>query len=73
MVNPLARVIMGKDLKEARPIISSSIINEGKNLDCKEIGIISDIIKGEKAVVEGIKTNTVITLDEAASRIKNNR
>lgn len=73
MVNPLARVIMGKNLKDVRPIISSSVVNEGKNLDSREIGIISDIINGQKSVVEGIKKNTVITLDEAANKIKNNR
>ncbi len=73
MVNPLARVIMGKNLKDTKPIISSSVVREGKNLDNREIGIISDIINGQKSVVEGIKKNTVITLDEAANKIKNNR
>ncbi|MCQ4925870.1 hypothetical protein NE686_22465 [Tissierella carlieri] len=77
MVNPLARVIMEKNLKTEK-VISSRAVNqkettEGNNLDDKEIKIISDIIKGEKEVIEGSKKNTAITLEEAANRMKNNR
>ena len=77
MVNPLARVIMEKNLKTEK-VISSRAVNqkettEGNNLDDKVIQIISDIIKGEKEVIEGSKKNTAITLEEAANRMKNNR
>ncbi|MDU5083386.1 hypothetical protein ACF3M2_08255 [Tissierella carlieri] len=77
MVNPLARVIMEKNLKTEK-VINSRAVNqkettEGNNLDDKEIKIISDIIKGEKEVIEGSKKNTAITLEEAANRMKNNR
>lgn len=77
MVNPLARVIMEKNLKTEK-VISPRIVNqrettEKNNLDNKEIKIISSIIKGEKEVIEGTKKNTAITLEEAANRIKNNR
>ena len=59
MVNPLARVIMEKNLKTEK-VINSRAVNqkettEGNNLDDKEIKIISDIIKGEKEVIEGSK------------------
>lgn len=77
MVNPLARVIMEKNLKTEK-VINSRIVNqrettEKNNLDNKEIKIISSIIKGEKEVIEGTKKNTAITLEEAVNRIKNNR
>jgi hypothetical protein len=77
MVNPLARVIMEKNLKTEK-VINSRAVNqkettEGNNLDDKEIKIISDIIKGEKEVIEGSNKNTAITLEEAANRMKNNR
>lgn len=72
MVNPLARVIMERNLK-AQPIISSRVVNDGNNLDNKERETILGIIKGEREVVEGLTKNTAITLDEAVNRIKNNR
>jgi len=82
MVNPLARVIMEKNLKTEK-VINSRIVNqretnqrettEKNNLEDKEIKIISSIIKGEKEVIEGTKKNTAITLEEAVNRIKNNR
>lgn len=77
MVNPLARVIMEKNLKTEK-VISPRIVNqrettEKNNLEDKEIKIISSIIKGEKEVIEGTKKNTAITLEEAVNRIKNNR
>lgn len=73
MVNPLARVIMQKNLKDVKPIISSNVDYKTSNLDNRERETILDLIKGEREVVEGLKKNTAITLDEAASRIKNNR
>lgn len=77
MVNPLARVIMEKNLKTEK-VISPRIVNqrettEKNNLEDKEIKIISSIIKGEKEVIEGTKKNTAITLEEAVNKIKNNR
>lgn len=72
MVNPLARVAMQNILKDKKPIINSRVDNKKVNLDNKESEIILDIIKGQREVVEG-KKNTVITLDEAANKIKNNR
>ncbi|OZV10217.1 hypothetical protein CIW83_21505 [Tissierella sp. P1] len=77
MVNPLARVIMEKNLKTEKVInsraVNQRVTTEGNNLDDKEIKIISDIIKGEKEVIEGSNKNTAITLEEAANRMKNNR
>ncbi|TCU64440.1 hypothetical protein EV204_1256 [Tissierella praeacuta] len=82
MVNPLARVIMEKNLKTEK-VISPRAVNqretnqrettEKNNLDNKEIKIISSIINGEKEVIEGTKKNTAITLEEAVNKIKNNR
>ncbi len=72
MVNPLARVAMQNILKDKKPIINSRVDNKKINLDNKESEIILDIIKGQREVIEG-KKNTVITLDEAANKIKNNR
>lgn len=72
MVNPLARVAMQNILKDKKPIINSRVDNKKVNLDNKESEIILDIIKGQREVIEGRK-NTVITLDEAANKIKNNR
>jgi len=77
MVNPLARVIMEKNLKTEK-VISSRTVNqrvttEGNNLDDKEEKTISSIINGERKVIEGINKNTAITLEEAANRMKNNR
>lgn len=72
MVNPLARVIMERNLK-TQPIISSRVVDDENNLDDREREIISDIINGEREIVEGTKKNTAITLDEAVNRIKNNR
>lgn len=72
MVNPLARVAMQNILKDKKPIINSRVDNKKVNLDNKESEIILDIIKGQREVIEG-KKNTVITLDEAANKIKNNR
>ena len=68
---------MEKNLKTEK-VINSRAVNqkettEGNNLDDKEIKIISDIIKGEKEVIEGSNKNTAITLEEAANRMKNNR
>lgn len=73
MVNPLSRVAMKNIIKDKSPIISARVDGKVSNLDNKENEIILDIIKGEREVVERKTINTMITLDEAANRIKNNR
>lgn len=73
MVNPLSRVAMKNIIKDKSPIISARVDGKGSNLDNKENEIILDIIKGEREVIERKTINSMITLDEAANRIKNNR
>lgn len=73
MVNPLSRVAMKNIIKDKGPIISARVDGKACNLDNKENEIILGIIKGEREVVERKTMNAMITLDEAANRIKNNR
>lgn len=73
MVNPLSRVAMKNIIKDKSPIISARVDGKVCNLDNKENETILDIIKGEREVVERKTINSMITLDEAANRIKNNR
>lgn len=73
MVNPLSRVAMKNIIKDKSPIISARVDGKACNLDNRENEIILGIIKGEREVVERKTINTMITLDEAANRIKNNR
>ena len=64
----MQNIIRNKD-----PRIDLSMDSKGINLNNKENSIILDIIKGDKEIVENRTNNTMITLEEAASRIKNNR
>ncbi|WP_353094552.1 hypothetical protein [Tissierella praeacuta] len=73
MVNPLSRIAMQNLIKDNKPIISTRVETQADNLDSKEEKIITDIINGEKMVMEGRSKNTAITLDEAVNKIKNNR
>lgn len=73
MVNPLSRVAMQNILREKSPRMNLSKESKGINLNNKENDILRDIIKGEREVVESKNKNTIITLDEAVNRIKNNR
>ena len=66
MTNPLARAIMGNNLKgkagEETPVTNQV---EG---DYNQL--IKDLIQGEKKVVEGSSLNNKITLEEAADRVR---
>lgn len=73
MVNPLSRIAMQNIIKDKKPIISARVETQADNLNSKEEKIITDIINGEKMVMEGRNKNTAITLDEAVNKIKNNR
>lgn len=75
MVNPLSRITMENFLKDKKPIISQRVDNKANktNIDGVEEEIIKDLIMGRKNVIEDISRKTVITLDEAADRVKNNR
>lgn len=65
MTNPLARAIMGNNLKGERPPKSEeSQVNEDYTQ------LINDLIQGEKKVVEGSSLNKTITLEEAAERVR---
>lgn len=72
MVNPLSRVAMGNLLKDKKPIISQRV-TKGDPIGSREEEIILDIIHGKRDVSESLGKKEVITLEEAANRIKNNR
>ncbi|NLV89612.1 MAG: hypothetical protein GX021_09665 [Tissierellia bacterium] len=78
MVNPLSRVGM-KNIVNKGPIFSSSISRPSisrtgslSNLDEREEQLLTEIINGQREVVEGISTKKTITLEEAVERIKKN-
>ena len=69
MVNPLARVNMKNNLINYKVKNNFSIETE-LSLNFNEDKMLRSIIHGEKGVVEAKATNSVISLDEAANRIK---
>lgn len=73
MVNPLSRVTMQNILREKSPKVDLSKESKGVNLNDVENNIIKGIIRGEMEITESREVNAVITLEEAANRIKNNR
>lgn len=73
MVNPLSRVSMQNVIRNKNPKMNLTEESKGINLNNKENDLIRDIIKGEREVIENKGINTMITLDEAVNRIKNNR
>ena len=89
MANPLSRVAMQSILRERNPKMNFTRENKDLNLNNKkevkleehvqrnftnnEDCILKGIIRGETEVIEGKMNNTPITLEEAASRKKNNR
>lgn len=73
MVNPLSRVSMKNVIRNKNTKMNLTEESKGINLNNKENDLIRDIIKGEREVIENKGINTMITLDEAVSRIKNNR
>lgn len=89
MANPLSRVAMQNILRERNPKmnltrekkqVNSNNKKEVKleehvqrNFSNNEDRILKGIITGETEVIEGKVGNTPITLEEAASRKKNNR
>ena len=69
MTNPLARAIMGNNLKGKRPEERPEERPESQvNEDYTQL--INDLIQGEKKVVEGSSLNKTITLEEAAERVR---
>lgn len=76
MVNPLSRVAMQNIIRDKSPITSARVTNKSNyssNLDKLEKEIILGVISGEREVEEKNSRNSVISLDEAADKIKNNR
>ena len=69
MVNPLARASMRNNLTNYKIRNNMSIETE-LSLNQNENQLLKSIIHGEKGVVEAKATNSVISLDEAANRIK---
>lgn len=69
MVNPLARANMRNNLTNYKIKNNMSIETE-LSLNNEENQLLKSIIHGEKGVVESKASNSVITLDEAANRIK---
>lgn len=69
MVNPLARANMRNNLTNYKIKNNMSIETE-LSLNNDENQLLRSIIHGEKGVVESKASNSVITLEEAANRIK---
>ena len=69
MVNPLARANMRNNLTNYKVRNNMSIETE-LSLNNDENQLLKSIIHGEKGVVESKAVNSVITLEEAANRIK---
>ncbi len=67
MVNPLARKMMKNNLNNKDYQDAPDYSSGNYNLDSKENDLIQKIIQGNN------KTSRIITLDEAAERIKNGR
>lgn len=69
MVNPLARANMRNNLTNYKIKNNMSIETE-LSLNESESEMLRSIIHGEKGVVESKARNPIITLEEAANRIK---
>ena len=75
-MNPLAMVAMKdrlRDVKIEGANNNSVRTYDAINLDSIQDKLIKDIIQGDKRIVEGKSKNTIITLEEAANKIKNSR
>jgi len=75
-MNPLAMIDMKNKLKgNVTNKVTDSKINSftSSNLNKIEDMLIKEIIQGDKKAVEATTKNTVISLDEAVGKIKNNR
>lgn len=77
MTNPLTRLNMGNLLKDNKVIIHSNkqvnTTEKVENLTNNEVGIIKSLINKDREVVESQTSNVVLTLEEMANKIKNNR
>ena len=76
MVNPLSRVTLENYIKDKKPIVSKRVDssrNSSSNLGNREENMIRDLITGSTDIVENPRGKGIMTLDEAADRIKNNR
>lgn len=75
MTNPLARAIMGNNLKgnrkeETRQPSKSHNNYKTNKVDDNLTSLLNDLIQGEKKVVERSSVNKKITLEEAAERVR---
>ena len=70
MTNPLARAIMGNNLKGKRPEEERPEERPESQVNEDYTQLINDLIQGEKKVVEGSSLNKTITLEEAAERVR---
>lgn len=73
MTNPLARAIMGNNLKTNKQENLQS--NDHNNFVTNDVDkdftrLINDLIQGENNVVDGSSVNKTITLEEAADRVR---
>ena len=70
MVNPLARVVMKNVVNKAKVDNSNNPGKSINNLSTKEMDLISDVIRGDKKIKEEKYKEKMITLDEAAKRVR---
>ena len=73
MVNPLARVVMNNVVNKTNPSSNTGSREKVNNLTHEEQDLIVDLIKGEKKIKEKKDIANMMTLDEAAERIKGSR
>lgn len=77
MTNPLARAIMGNNLKKNKQEVNQDQVQkkshnnyETNKVDANLTSLLNDLIQGEKKVVESSSVNEKITLEEAADRVR---
>lgn len=74
MANPLARVVMNNVIKRTNTSNENRNFEEKvNNLTYREQEMIIGIIEGKRQVKEGEQATTIISLDEAAERVKGNK
>lgn len=73
MTNPLARAIMGNNLKTNRQENTQNKTHNNfstNDVDKDFTRLINDLIQGENNVVDSSSVNKIITLEEAADRVR---
>lgn len=73
MTNPLARVVMNNVVKKTGETNVKTSYERESNLTSKDKEIIKKLINRESEVKEEKYTATVLTLDEAADRVRNRK